>query len=139
MAEITITETDQRRSTARILDVREDFEVAEGMIPGALHIPMGQLQARLGELDPALPVIAVCRSGNRSAAVADALNGVGYKADTMAGGMPGPAQDFPPPKPRTGATTQPEALNATGLEEVIQAVKNLDMDKLRAEAAQQHA
>ncbi len=41
MAEITITETDQRRSTARILDVREDFEVAEGMIPGALHIPMG--------------------------------------------------------------------------------------------------
>ena len=50
MAEITITETDQRRSTARILDVREDFEVAEGMIPGALHIPMGQLQARLGEV-----------------------------------------------------------------------------------------
>ena len=46
MAEITITETDQRRSTARILDVREDFEVAEGMIPGALHIPMGELQAR---------------------------------------------------------------------------------------------
>ncbi len=67
MAEITITEADQRRSTARILDVREDFEVAEGMIPGALHIPMGQLQARLSELDPAVPVIAVCRSGNRSA------------------------------------------------------------------------
>ncbi len=47
MAEITITEAEQRRSTARILDVREDFEVAEGMIPGALHIPMGQLQATL--------------------------------------------------------------------------------------------
>lgn len=45
MAEITVTEAEQRRSTARILDVREDFEVAEGMIPGALHIPMGQLQA----------------------------------------------------------------------------------------------
>ena len=87
MAEITITETEQRRSTARILDVREEFEVAEGMIPGALHIPMGQLQSRLGELDPTVPVIAVCRSGNRSAAVADALNGVGYKADTRAGGM----------------------------------------------------
>ena len=87
MAEITVTEADQRRSTARILDVREDFEVAEGMIPGALHIPVGQLQARLSELDPAVPVIAVCRSGNRSAAVADALNGAGYTADTMAGGM----------------------------------------------------
>ncbi len=68
MAEISINEADQRRSTARILDVREDFEiVAEGIIPGALHIPMGQLQARLSELDPSVPVIAVCRSGNRSA------------------------------------------------------------------------
>ncbi|MCW2133453.1 MULTISPECIES: rhodanese-like domain-containing protein [Crystallibacter] len=87
MAEITVTETDQRRDQARILDVREDFEVADGMIPGALHIPMGQLQTRLSELDPSVPVIAVCRSGNRSAQVADALNGAGYTADTMAGGM----------------------------------------------------
>ena len=87
MAELSINETDQRRSTVKILDVREDFEVAEGMIPGALHIPMGQLQARLAELDPALPVIAVCRSGSRSARVADALNGAGFTADTMAGGM----------------------------------------------------
>jgi rhodanese-related sulfurtransferase len=100
MAEITVNEADQRRSTARILDVREDFEVAEGMIPGALHIPMGQLQARLSELDPAVPVIAVCRSGNRSA--------------------------------RGGA------LNATGLEEVIQAVKNLDTNKLQADTPPQH-
>jgi rhodanese-related sulfurtransferase len=81
MAEITITEADQRRYSARILDVREDFEVEEGMIPGALHIPMGQLQARLSELDPAVPVIAVCRSGNRSARVADALNGAGFSAE----------------------------------------------------------
>ncbi|MGY2744648.1 rhodanese-like domain-containing protein [Arthrobacter sp. UYCu723] len=87
MAEITVTETNQRRTTARILDVRENFEVADGMIPGALHIPMGQLQARLSELDPAVPVIAVCRSGNRSTTVADALNAAGYTADTMAGGM----------------------------------------------------
>lgn len=87
MAEITVTETDQRRSTARVLDVREDFEVIEGMIPGALHIPIGQLQSRLSELDPAVPLIAVCRSGNRSARVADALNGAGFTADTMAGGM----------------------------------------------------
>ncbi len=87
MAEITITEAEQRRSTARILDVREDFEVEDGMIPGALHIPMGQLQARLSELDPAVPIIAVCRSGNRTARVADALPGAGFTADTMAGGM----------------------------------------------------
>jgi rhodanese-related sulfurtransferase len=53
--EITVTDTETRRSTTRILDVREDFEVAEGMIPRALHLPMGQLQARLSELDPPCP------------------------------------------------------------------------------------
>ncbi|HSN36825.1 MAG TPA: rhodanese-like domain-containing protein, partial [Arthrobacter sp.] len=36
MAELTITEADQRRNQAQVLDVREDFEVAEGMIPGAI-------------------------------------------------------------------------------------------------------
>lgn len=87
MAGITITEADQRRSQAQVLDVREDFEVAEGMIPGAIHIPMGELQTRLSELDATVPVIAVCRSGNRSARVADALNAAGFTADTMDGGM----------------------------------------------------
>ncbi|QYF91127.1 rhodanese-like domain-containing protein [Arthrobacter sp. PAMC25284] len=87
MSEVAVNEADRRRGTDQILDVREDFEVAEGMIPGALHIPMDQLQTRLSELDAAVPVIAVCRSGNRSARVADALNGAGFTADTMTGGM----------------------------------------------------
>ncbi|MBG6226449.1 rhodanese-related sulfurtransferase [Arthrobacter sp. CAN_A2] len=87
MAEITINDTNARRPSAQILDVREDFEVAEGMIPGALHIPMGDLQTRLGELEQNIPIIAVCRSGNRSARVADALKSAGFSADTMAGGM----------------------------------------------------
>ncbi|GEO97454.1 sulfurtransferase [Kocuria turfanensis] len=66
---------------------REDFEVADGVFPGALHIPMGQLNAWHQEIDQARPVIVVCRSGHRSARVADALNAAGYTADTMAGGM----------------------------------------------------
>ena len=57
------------------------------MIPEALHIPMGDLNTRLSELDRTRPVIVVCRSGNRSARVADALNSAGYTADTMEGGM----------------------------------------------------
>jgi thioredoxin 1 len=40
-------------------------------------------------------------------------------------------------KGKTLVFSQPGALNATGLEELIQAVKNADIDKLRAEAAQQ--
>ncbi|MBG6218770.1 rhodanese-related sulfurtransferase [Arthrobacter sp. CAN_A6] len=87
MSDITITEADKRRSTNQILDVREDVEVAEGAIPGALHIPLGDLGTRLSELDRAVPVIAVCRSGNRSATAAEALNQAGFTADNMAGGM----------------------------------------------------
>ena len=87
MPEITITDTDQRRATDQILDVREDFEITDGTIPGALRIPMGELNTRLDELDRARPVIVICRSGNRSTRVADALTGAGFTADTMAGGM----------------------------------------------------
>lgn len=87
MSEITITDADKRRTQDQVLDVREDFEVAEGMIPEAVHIPMGELNARLAEIDRDRPVIVVCRSGNRSARAADALNAAGYTADTMGGGM----------------------------------------------------
>ena len=87
MAEITVSLAEKRCAHDQILDVREDFEVTQGMIPGALHIPMGQLGSRLGELDKDRPIIVVCRSGNRSAAVADALTQTGYVADTMNGGM----------------------------------------------------
>lgn len=43
------------------------------MIPGAIDIPMGELNARLGEIDQTRLVIVICRSGNRSARVVDAL------------------------------------------------------------------
>ena len=87
MAEITVNDAQKRYTEDQVLDVREDFEVAQGMIPTALHIPMGQLNARVAELDKSRPIIVVCRSGNRSATVAEALNQAGYTADTMAGGM----------------------------------------------------
>ncbi len=87
MPDITVEGTDARRGVDQILDVREESEVSQGRIPGALHIPMGELHSRLSELDPLIPVIAVCRSGNRSATVADDLNRAGFTASTMAGGM----------------------------------------------------
>ncbi len=74
-------------SDAQIVDVRESAEVAEGMIPGARHIALGELAGRLGDLDKARPVIAVCRSGRRSAAAADQLAAAGYTAYTVPGGM----------------------------------------------------
>ena len=72
----------------QIVDVREPDEWAEGRIPGAVHIPMGELEARSGELDPARPVIAVCRSGRRSLWAAEALLARGFgDVASLAGGM----------------------------------------------------
>jgi len=46
-----------------IIDVREDDEVAQGMIPGAQHIALGTIPERLGELDATKPYIIVCKAG----------------------------------------------------------------------------
>ncbi|WP_400160094.1 rhodanese-like domain-containing protein [Arthrobacter sp. BPSS-3] len=72
---------------AQIVDVREADEVAAGMVAGARHIPLGELQSRVAELDKSRPVVAVCRSGRRSAAAADQLAAAGFTAYTMTGGM----------------------------------------------------
>jgi len=74
-------------SDAQIVDVRESAEIADGMIPGAKHIALGELAGRLHDLDKSRPVVAVCRSGRRSAAAAEQLAAAGYTAYTVPGGM----------------------------------------------------
>jgi rhodanese-related sulfurtransferase len=73
-----------------VLDVREPDEWAAGHAPGALHIPLGELPARvdeLAELSDDRPIYVVCRSGGRSARAAAWLNASGYDAVNVAGGM----------------------------------------------------
>lgn len=71
-----------------LLDVRQDFEYAEGHIPGATHIPLPELADRAAELDPKLPVVVYCRSGMRSLAGANLLSGLGFgEVVSMQGGI----------------------------------------------------
>jgi rhodanese-related sulfurtransferase len=56
-----------------VLDVREPDELALARLPGAVHIPMGDIPARLHELDPDREIIVVCHHGARSAHVASFL------------------------------------------------------------------
>ncbi|MFX3659541.1 MAG: rhodanese-like domain-containing protein [Ectobacillus sp.] len=70
-----------------IIDVREHDEVAEGKIPGAHHIPLGELESRLKEIDSEREHIIVCRSGGRSSMASEFLAGKGYKVKNMTGGM----------------------------------------------------
>lgn len=75
---------------AVVLDVRSDAEYAEGHIVGAVHLPEGQLKTSMGRLQKykSKPVIAVCRSGQRSAAVCAQLRKEGFeKAHNLGGGV----------------------------------------------------
>lgn len=70
-----------------LIDVREHEEVAQGMVPGAKHIPMGEIPTRLAELDLEKEYIFICRSGRRSENVCHYLQEQGYKCVNMVGGM----------------------------------------------------
>ena len=71
---------------AAIVDVREPDEWQAGHIPGALHIPLGELPARVGEL-PDGEIVLVCRSGARSGRAVAWLNRSGAAAVNLDGGM----------------------------------------------------
>jgi rhodanese-related sulfurtransferase len=70
----------------QVLDVREDIEWRHGHIPGATHIPLGQLPGRLGEL-PDEQLLVVCKVGGRSAQAVAYLVAQGRDAVNLDGGM----------------------------------------------------
>ncbi|RUS45694.1 rhodanese-like domain-containing protein [Cohnella sp. AR92] len=72
-----------------IIDVREPDEWNSGHIPGAKHLPLGQISARHSELDPKRETIVVCRSGNRSGLACELLEAMGYDVVNLTGGMLG--------------------------------------------------
>ncbi|GIN60063.1 rhodanese-like domain-containing protein [Robertmurraya siralis] len=87
---ITTEELEQKIENGEellLIDVREDEEVAQGMIQGAKHIPMGQIPNHLDELDKDKEYIFICRSGRRSENVCYYLQDQGYKVRNMVGGM----------------------------------------------------
>ncbi len=62
-----------------LVDVRQPEEYESGHIPGAIHIPLGELEARQAELDRNKKIITYCRSGHRSMAAAIMLCGLGFE------------------------------------------------------------
>jgi glyoxylase-like metal-dependent hydrolase (beta-lactamase superfamily II)/rhodanese-related sulfurtransferase len=74
----------------QIIDVREAAEFSDtlGHVPGATLLPLSELRQRLGEIDAARPVVAVCRSGVRSAQAVTLLVKAGLpRVANLAGGM----------------------------------------------------
>ena len=74
---------------AQLVDVRVGHEWDAGHIPGATHLPLEELADRPNELDAGRPVVFYCRGGTRSSMAAEALDGAGFEAVKLSGGIVG--------------------------------------------------
>jgi rhodanese-related sulfurtransferase len=84
MQSITVQQLRERTGTP-LIDVREEYEFADGHVPGALNLPMSTLGGRLHEL-PDEPFDVICKVGGRSGRVVEALAARGYDATNVDGG-----------------------------------------------------
>lgn len=78
------------REDAAVIDVRDQGEFAQGHIPNARHIPLGELARRTNELEKlkARPLIVCCASGTRSRSAIDTLRKAGFdKLFNLRGGL----------------------------------------------------
>ena len=77
---LTVPEMESALGAApvQLVDIRNAGEVADGMIPGATHIPLAQLATRASELDASAPVVVYCAGGWRSSVGASLLRAKGF-------------------------------------------------------------
>lgn len=76
----TISPEDWKPNGEFLLDVRERREIAEsGLLPNAVHIPLGELRDRLNELPHDRKILVYCQKGQRGYLAARALKGSGFK------------------------------------------------------------
>ena len=87
--------------TGVLLDVREPWEYTQVHVEGSLHIPMGQIPERLGELNSAHTYVVMCHHGGRSQQVAAYLDSRGFpQVSNLAGGIDAWAATLDPRLPR---------------------------------------
>jgi len=84
MQSITVQQLHERTGVP-LVDVREEYEFAEGHVPGAVNLPMSTIGSRLDEL-PDEPFDVICKVGGRSGRVVEALAARGYDATNVDGG-----------------------------------------------------
>jgi adenylyltransferase/sulfurtransferase len=79
----------------KVIDVREEFERDIAMIPGTMHIPMGQMESRLNEFDKNEEIVVHCKMGGRSAQICQLLVDHGFThVRNVVGGITAWAQEI---------------------------------------------
>jgi molybdopterin/thiamine biosynthesis adenylyltransferase/rhodanese-related sulfurtransferase len=101
--DITATELAQRMREGnhlRLIDVREPHELEISHLEGAQLIPLGQLAARMSELDSAEEIVLFCKAGTRSARALELLASAGFrKMKNLKGGINAWAREVDPSLP----------------------------------------
>lgn len=83
-----LCQVDEDLAGRQVVDVRTEQEVSKMRLRGATHIPVDTLRDRLGELDPSLPTVTVCHSGQRAHVAARILRQNGFQTVTdLTGGV----------------------------------------------------
>jgi adenylyltransferase/sulfurtransferase len=105
VSELTPREFSERRAAGEsmtLLDVRESWELELAPVPSEIvHIPMGEIERRMGELDPRATTVVICRSGGRSGQVAEFLAAHGFASVfNLAGGILAWSRDLDPAIPQ---------------------------------------
>ena len=90
----------------QVVDVRTEDEHAAGHIARDRNIPFDELPAHGGELEREHPVLFYCRSGDRSAAAAEAFRASGWDASSISGGLMAWADRGLPLEPQEGEVAE---------------------------------
>ncbi len=99
-AELATWLADPARPRPLLLDVREPWEFQTCRIADSRHVPMREIPARLGEVDPRAEVVVICHHGGRSLQVAQFLARQGYgRVHNLAGGVDAWARSVDPAMP----------------------------------------
>ncbi|MCC6643243.1 rhodanese-like domain-containing protein [Candidatus Peregrinibacteria bacterium] len=78
---------DDKKSNYFLLDVRSPFEFEESHLPGAINIPIEELENNFSELPKTKHIITYCMHGVRSGLAEDFLREKGFRADVLENGL----------------------------------------------------
>jgi rhodanese-related sulfurtransferase len=81
-----LTDLERNQQPVQLVDVRSAAEFRTGHIPGAVNIPMEEIEGRLTDLNPRLPVVLVCQAGARAKITANRLQARQIECVVLEGG-----------------------------------------------------